>query len=87
MGHDWIKISLMAEELGVTTKTVYNWISSGKLFMPRAGFVSRTDAYEVWFQQKDLRKIYSYFISVKGTNRDANGRFKSKQEVADERGE
>lgn len=72
-----VKISLMAEELGVSVKTIYNWISVGKLAMIRPGFVNQLDAYEVWLQQQALRSAISYFQS-QGTIRDSYGRFKSK---------
>ena len=74
MQHDWVKVPLVAKELGVSVKTVYNWISAGKLFMPRPGYVSQLEAYEVWIHQKSLRSIRSYFLS-KGTIRTINGRF------------
>lgn len=80
MKDDLVKIQLIAEELGVTVKTVYNWISVNKLFMPRPGYVSRVDAYEVWLQQQSMKSIRSYFMSVQGTTRDPNGRFKSKRD-------
>lgn len=72
-----VKIPLMAEELGVSVKTIYNWISVGKLVMPRPGYVNQVDAYEVWLQQQHLRSSISYF-QAQGTIRDAYGRFKSK---------
>lgn len=87
MSNDWVKIPLMAKELGVSTKTIYNWISVGKLFMPQPGYVSQIEAYEVWLQQKDIRKIHSYFMSVQGIIRDPNGRFKSKRESVEESGD
>lgn len=74
---DWVKIPLMAKELGVSTKTIYNWISVKKLFMPKSGFVSRAEAYEVWLQQQTLRTFHSYFQS-QNVVRDAFGRFSSK---------
>jgi len=83
MGNDWVKISLIAEELGVTVKTIYNWISVGKLFMPKPGYVSQVEAYEVWLQQKDLRRVYAYFMASSQIPRDPNGRFSSKQEPQD----
>ena len=83
MNNDWVKIPLMAEELGVSVKTIYNWISVNKLFMPRPGYVSRAEAYEVWLHQKSLRSFHSYFMS-KGTIRDTFGRFaKQKKEVGE----
>jgi len=76
----------MAEELGVSTKTLYNWINVGKLFMPRPGYVSQVEAYEVWLQQRSLRSIQSYFMA-KGTIRDAFGRFKKYDAEVEESGE
>lgn len=76
MDSNWVKISLMAEELGVTVKTVYNWIGDSKLSMPRPGYVDRLEAFKVWHEQQGLRSILSYF-QVQGTKRDANGRFVS----------
>lgn len=72
-----VKISLMAEELGVTLKTIYNWVSLGKLKMVHPGYVNRIDTYEVWLQQQQLKSVMSYF-QAKGTIRDSYGRFKSK---------
>jgi hypothetical protein len=74
MKTDWVKIPLMAKELGVSTKTIYNWISVGKLFMPSPGYVSQVEAYEVWLQQKQLRTIQSYFLS-KDMTRNSFGKF------------
>jgi len=86
MRDDWTKIPLMAKELEVSTKTIYNWISVGKLFMPRPGYVSRAEAYEVWLHQKSLRSFQSYFMS-KGTIRDAFGRFSRDKQQVEENGE
>lgn len=79
MSQDLVKVSLMAEELGVSVKTIYNWISVGKLQMPQPGYVSQLEAYEVWLQQKNLRTVISYFQS-QGTIRDSYGRFQKKQD-------
>ena len=86
MKHDWVKIPLMAQELGVSVKTIYNWISVGKLFMPRQGYVSQLDAYEVWLQQRSLRSMYSSVIALQGTSRGPNGQFKKKTDEVDESG-
>jgi predicted DNA-binding transcriptional regulator AlpA len=80
---DLVKISLMATELGVSTKTIYNWINDKKLKSVPQGYVSRTESYEVWLQQKDIRKVHSYFISVQGIIRESNGRFKMKKESSE----
>ena len=87
MKHDWVKIPLMAEELGVSVKTIYNWVNVGKLFMPQPGYVSRTDAYEVWIEQQSVRSITSYFMSVQGIIRDTNGRFQKKKHSVEQSGE
>jgi hypothetical protein len=69
-----MKISLVAEELNVTTKTIYNWITDGKLTVTQAGYVDRFEAHKVWHEQQSLRSVISFF-QVQGTKRDANGRF------------
>ena len=74
MNSNWVKISLMADELGVSVKTIYNWISDSKLVMPRPGYVDRLEAFRVWHEQQGLRSILSYF-QVQGTKRDSYGRF------------
>ena len=76
----------MAIELGVSAKTIYNWISVGKLEMTEPGYVSQVDAYEVWLHQQALRSITSYFQS-QGTIRDSYGRFKIKGDKVEESGE
>ena len=86
MTNDWVKIALVAPELGVSAKTIYNWISVGKLFTPQPGYVSRADAYEVWLQQQSLKSINSYFMASQGIIRDGYGRFKSKRGEVDESG-
>jgi hypothetical protein len=83
MKHDWVKIPLMAKELGVSVKTIYNWVSVGKLFMPRPGFVSQMDAYEVWLQQQSLRSAYSQVMASQGIKRGINGQFQSKDKDSD----
>lgn len=86
MNQDIVKISSMAQELGVSVKTVYNWISVGKLLMVKPGYVSQVEAYEVWLQQKSLRSVQSYFMA-QGTIRDAFGRFSKDDPKVEESGE
>jgi hypothetical protein len=83
MKHDWVKIPLMAKELGVSVKTIYNWISVGKLFMPRPGYVSQLDAYEVWLEQRQLRSMYSSVIAAQGVKRGLDGKFSGKDKNTD----
>ncbi len=78
--NDLVKIGLMAEELGVTPKTIYNWIERGKLVMHRPGFVSQLESYEVWLQQRSYKSIYASEMARYGITRDANGRFITKSE-------
>lgn len=75
MNSDWAKIPLVAKELGVSVKTIYNWIGDGKLFMPRPGYVCKSEACDVWIRQQSFRSINSYFMAAQGIKRDSNGRF------------
>ncbi len=77
MKTNWTKIPIVATDLGVSVKTVYNWIESGKLFMPQAGYVDRDEAFAVWVNQQTLKSVNSYFMAIKGIKRDSNGRFSS----------
>lgn len=80
MGEKIVKISIVADELGLTAKTVYNWISSGKLKMPRPGYVNYIDAWEVYLQQKQDKSIFASTMARYGITRDENGRFLTKRE-------
>jgi hypothetical protein len=72
---DWVKVATIAEELGVTHKTIYNWISKGYLEMVSPGFVSQADVILVWVEQRQ-RKIERQVHLVRyGIKRDASGRF------------
>lgn len=72
------KIPIVAKGLGVTVKTIYNWISLEKLEMPQPGYVDYNKAYDVLVQQHAHRSINSYFMAIKGIKRDSNGRFSGK---------
>lgn len=80
MGEKIVKISIVAEELGVTAKTVYNWIEWGKLKMPRPGYVNHIDAWEAYLQQKQDKSIFASTMARYGITRDENGRFLTKRE-------
>jgi transposase-like protein len=80
---DVVKISIIAKELGVTEKTIYNWISQSKLKMIAPGFVSQIDSYEVWIQQRVDKSIFSQEMLRKGITRDANGRFQTRFELGE----
>lgn len=76
---DLAKIAPLASELGVSHKTIYNWINDGRLELKKPGFVSRTEAWEVFVFMQEKRTEISYFMSAYGINRDAYGRFISEQ--------
>ena len=65
MGEKIVKISIVAEELGLTAKTIYNWIERGKLVMRRPGYVNYIDAWEVYLQQKQDKSIFASTIDRK----------------------
>ena len=78
--NDLSKIGPLADELGITPKTIYNWISDGRLKMKKPGFVSKSEAWEVFGFMQEKRVEISYFMSAYGINRDAYGRFISESE-------
>lgn len=69
-----VKISRAAKEIGVSYKTIYNWIADGKLSAPTPGYVDMEEAQDVWVKQQLLRVELSFFMA-QGTIRDAYGRF------------
>ncbi len=77
MNDDLAKIVPLAEEMGISYKTIYNWVKDGRLEMKRPGFVSRTEAWEVLDHMQEKRVEISYFLSSYGIKRDAYGRFVS----------
>jgi hypothetical protein len=77
---DLSKIGPLADELGITPKTIYNWISDGRLEIKKPGFVSKSEAWEVFNFMQEKRVEISYFMSAYGINRDAYGRFISESE-------
>lgn len=68
------KIPAAAEQLGVSYKTIYNWISDKKLAMPKPGYVDVEEARDVWVAQQ-MRRVEISFFLAQGTIRDAYGRF------------
>jgi hypothetical protein len=78
--NDLSKIVPLSKELGISHQTIYNWIQDGRLKMKKPGFVSRTEAWEVFDFMQEKRTEISYFMSAYGINRDAYGRFVNKQE-------
>lgn len=69
-----VKISLAAEIIGVSVKTVYNWITEGILSTVRPGYVLVSDANNA----KDISDRQKSRISksnLLGIGRDERGRF------------
>lgn len=75
-----LKIPVVAASLGVSTKTIYNWINADKLEMPEPGYVDYDSAYNVLLNQQAYKSAISYFMVVQGIKRDSSGRFSSKQD-------
>jgi len=78
MPENIVKISIVAGELGVTAKTVYNWISWGKLIMQVPGYVNYIDAWQAYLQQKQDKSIFASTMARHGITRDASGRFSAR---------
>ncbi len=75
MSDDLVKIVPLASEMGISHKTIYNWVKDGRLEMKSPGFVSRTEAWEVFDHMQEKRVEISYFMSSYGISRDEHGRF------------
>lgn len=75
MTDDLAKIVPLSEEMGISYKTIYNWVKDGRLDMKRPGFVSRSEAWEVFDHMQEKRIEISYFMSAFGMSRDSSGRF------------
>jgi hypothetical protein len=72
---DIVKIGLLAEEMGISYKTLYVWINDCRLELKKPGFVSRSEAWEVLDYMRLKKSEISYFTSTYGINRDSYGRF------------
>lgn len=72
---DLVKIGPLAEEMGITHKTIYNWIQDGRLEVKKPGFVSRIEAWGVMMHMQEKRTNMSHIMSAYGIKRDAYGRF------------
>ena len=75
MEDDIVKIGLLAEEMGISYKTLYVWINDCRLELKKPGFVSRSEAWEVLDYMRLKKSEISYFTSTYGINRDSYGRF------------
>lgn len=72
---DLVKIGPLAEEMGLTPKTIYNWIKDERLEIRKPGFVSRVEAWAVLMHMQEKRTNLSHIMSAYGIKRDSNGRF------------
>lgn len=70
-----IKISLIAKELGVSVKTIYNWVADGRFSMSVAGYVPREEAYEIWNHMRSRKTSFQSILAMHGIGRDSKGRF------------
>jgi predicted site-specific integrase-resolvase len=75
MDEKMTKIVVAADEVGVTYKTIYNWIEDGSLKLAHPGFVFMSEVRKVWIQKQNIKSETSRTISSKFT-RDDRGRFK-----------
>jgi hypothetical protein len=73
--NDLVRIGPLAEEMGITPKTIYNWINDGRLEMKKPGCVSRIDTWAVLMHMQEKRTNLSHIMSAYGIKRDAYGRF------------
>lgn len=74
---DLVKVVAIAEELGLSHKTIYNWISKGYLDMLAPGFVSQEDAITVWAEQRSRKAERQAALVRYGIKRNAIGQFTS----------
>ena len=72
---DVVKIGIVAKELGVCPKTIYNWINRGRLSTLRPGYVDRGEAQQAHANQKKIRAETASQRVRQSTKRDAYGRF------------
>jgi predicted site-specific integrase-resolvase len=75
MDEPMVKIIVAADEVGVTYKTIYNWLEEGTLKLAHPGFVFMSEVRKVLVQKQNTRVDISRAISSKFT-RDDYGRFK-----------
>jgi hypothetical protein len=74
MNDKFVKILVAANEIGVTVKTIYNWIELGELPMSHPGFVDLNSVKQVSLVKKNSRSQLRREINSQFT-RDDKGRF------------
>ena len=75
MDEPMVKIVVAADSVGVTYKTIYNWLEDGSLKLAHPGFVFMSEVRKVWIQKQNVKSENSRSLSSKFT-RDDRGRFK-----------
>jgi predicted site-specific integrase-resolvase len=70
-----IKIVLAARLMGVTPKTIYNWISDGTLKKVRPGYVLKSDLEYAASSKVQKRRAMSRRRASSEMKRDRLGRF------------
>lgn len=70
-----VKISIVAKQLGVSPKTIYNWISDGRFTTVVAGYVPKDEAYEIWEHMRTRKNSFQSLLALHGVGRDSKGRF------------
>jgi hypothetical protein len=74
-----VKITVAADNLGVTYKTIYNWLEDGSLKLVHPGFVDLLEARQVWIKKQSVKSSVSK-ITMASITRDEYGRFKTVDE-------
>ena len=69
-----VKITIAAQLLGVSHKTVYNWVADGLLTTTEPGYVDMEEA-EKAKAIADMQKVKSALMRMLGIRRDERGRF------------
>lgn len=75
MDEPMVKIIVAADEVGVTYKTIYNWIGDGSLNLAHPGYVFMSEVRKVWILKQNIKSESSKRISNNFT-RDNRGQFK-----------
>jgi hypothetical protein len=69
-----VKISVAASAIGVSQKTIYNWLEDGSLKLYHPGFVLLSEARRVWLEKNNTKSETSKRLSGLFA-RDLKGRF------------
>jgi predicted site-specific integrase-resolvase len=70
-----VKITVAADEVGVSYKTLYNWIEDGSLPLAHPGYVRMSDVHRAMMIKQNTKSNWSR-KNASYVARDVNGRFK-----------